>query len=291
MFRTTVFLSLTTIAAINVTAGDDPIRLSYRPEAHTSAHYSIIGATKQTLAMAQRKIETHAVTDLKLNIEVKETVLSRSTMELLLSKATAKLSMSESVVPNNGAEEEISNVVGRSVSLTIAPDGSEISKTIDTAKGGSAQMEELLMSTKFIDRLFMPLSAADVAPGSKWKVPLSDTILTPQGMGKIVTSGTLEVSYKGIVDTMNTECWMIESVSDDLVQTGEYHAGATHMALRGKGTFRGTSYLNAKTGMMVTSQYVTSTKADMELGLEQKVSMPVLYEVTLSINENKEGSR
>jgi hypothetical protein len=270
----------------------DAIRLTYRLPQQEVYRYEAVDVVQQKMNMANRDISTDTKTKLDLILNIRESVLNSSTIDINYTKASILVQLqgmdSRSVRPT---ETELQNVAGKSSTIAISPNGTIVSGTYDASDSSFPEITTVLKTTGILRKLFTLFPTSDVAPGSTWTQNLQDTTPAANGLGFVVTTGTVVLSFRGTFDTLGTRCWIIDANADNLVQQGSYETATMNVTLTGTGNLNGISLHNAHTGILLISESTLRTRTAMNFVGPVNMSIPVESTETLSIRQLHEGMR
>jgi hypothetical protein len=267
---------------------DEGIRLSYRLPSTSTLRYDAISDADQVISVMDRTMVSKVRTDLDLLMKVRETVLQRSTIDVSYERGSIRTRLeSPDGFMAQDTTVDLFAIKDLRLTMTISPNGSVMGSSIEAAHQRSAETMSMLRSTRIFDRLLVPFPSSDVEPGDTWETDLVDTTLAPQGLGSVVTRGTLRMTFDGTVDTLGVRCWKISLLSTDLEQAGEFSNPSMIMKLGGTGTVRGTSYHDVTTGAVVVSSSVWDTKITMDITGDQKFTVPVVSKLVLSLTQRR----
>lgn len=290
MIRSLLLFIATTVVA---SAGDgammdERIRLSYRLPSTSTLRYDAVSDADQVIRVMDRTMVSKVRTDLDLIMKVRETVLQRSTIDVSYERGSIRTRLeSPDGFMAQDTTVDLFAIKDLRLTMTISPNGSVMGSSIEAAHQRSAETMTMLRSTRIFDRLLVPFPSSDVEPGDDWETDLVDTTIAPQGLGSVITRGTLRMTYVGTVDTLGIQCWKIALLSTDLEQSGEFSNPSMMMKLGGKGTVRGTSYHDVTTGAVVVSSSVWDTKITMDISGDQKFTVPVDSKLVLSLTQRR----
>ncbi|MBI2794406.1 MAG: hypothetical protein HYX66_07145 [Ignavibacteria bacterium] len=270
----------------------DAIRLTYRLPQQEAFRYEAVDVVQQIMKMANREITTDTKTKLDLIVKVQESVLNSSKIDIDYNKASILVTIngmdSKTAHPT---ETELLNVSGKSSTITISPNGTIVSGTYDASDSSFPEVTSLLKTTGILRKLFPLFPTSDVVPGSTWTQNLQDTTPATNGLGFIVTTGTVTLSFRGTFDTLGTRCWIIDASADNLVQQGSYETGTISVTLTGTGDLNGISLHNAHTGILLISESSMSTRTTMNFASPVNTTIPLESTENLSIRQLHEGIR
>ena len=270
----------------------DAIRLTYRLPQRESYRYEAINVLQEKMTVANRELTTSTRTKLSLMLNIRESVLNSSTIDINYTGASILVSIvgmdSKSVSP---VETELQNVAGKSSTITISPNGAIVSGTYDASDSNFQEVTSVLKPTGILTRIFTLFPASDVIPGSTWTEDLRDTAPAANGLGFVVTTGTVVLTFRGAFDTLGTRCWIIDAAADNLVQQGTYETGSLSVSLAGSGQVTGVALHDAHTGILLLSDFTLGTKTVMNFVRPMYTTIPVESFTHLSINQLREGAR
>jgi hypothetical protein len=266
--------------------GDEGVRLSYKLPEATVFRYDASSTLSQKFTMRDVKMTSLVTTDLELKMNVSETVMGRSTLDITYDHARISTRLMTSTdVPPQDTSIELDGVRDLKLRMVIAPDGKVLSSSIAAAHEESKQIMGMLRSTRLFDRLFTEFPTKPIQSGESWKATILDTTLAPQGLGQVVTESRLEMTYAGMRDTLGRKCWVIRMTSKDLHQYGEFTRGEVQMTLDGTGSFSGLSFHDVENGALVTSYSELNSVVTMSFSGQQQTSVPVESRIVLDIHQ------
>ncbi len=265
---------------------DDAVRLTYRLPASEVLYYDASSTLTQRFSVMDRPIESAVTTDLELRMTVVENVLQRATVDVEYDygRIHTRLEGFEEV-PVQDTVIEVDAIKGLRLRMQVEPTGTVSSQEVLAAHEESAEIMAMLRSTRIFDRLFTVFPSTDVSNGHQWSVPMHDTTIAPQGLGLVVTDGTLEHTFLGTRDTLGVTCWVVDVTSSSLRQFGEFKRGDVQMTLDGGGSIVGRAYHDLRTGAVVASRSQINTTVTMTFTGAQKTSIPVESTVVLELHQ------
>ncbi len=267
---------------------DDAIRLTYRLPVSSSFRYDAVSSSEQVIKVMDRSMVSTVRTGLDIALKVRESVLNRSTLDITYDRGSirTRLETTDGFMAQD-TSVDLFAIKDLRLTLTMSPNGSVMSSSIVATHQHSAETMSMLRSTRIFDRLLVPFPNHDVSPGDHWESDLVDTTIAPQGLGSVITRGTLHMTYRGIVDTLGVQCWKIDLSSTDLEQSGDFSNPTMSMKLNGTGSVRGTSYHDVTTGAVVVSTSVWDTKITMDITGEQRLNVPVVTKLVLDLTQRR----
>lgn len=288
--RIVVLLVLTSVASMANEGPwpDEAIRLTYRLPVSSIYRYDAVSTLDQQISVMDRSMTSKVNTKLDLAMKVRESVLQRSTLDITYDRGSirTRLETADGLMAQD-TSVDLFAIKDLRLTLTMSPNGSVMNTSIEAAHRPSAETMSMLRSTRIFDRLLVPFPSHDVVPNDHWESDLLDTTIAPQGLGSVITRGTLHMVYRGVVDTLGVRCWKIELSSKDLEQKGEFSNPTMTMKLNGTGSVRGTSYHDVTTGAVVVSTSVWDTKITMDISGEQTLSVPVISKLVLDLTQRR----
>lgn len=278
------FLTLPSVALASW--GDDGVRLTYRLPKNAVFYYDASSTLTQRFTMMNRPMESAVTTDLELRVNVVDNVLRQSTVDVQYDYGRIRTRLEGMAdIPVQDTSVEVDAIKGLRLRLNVQPNGEVTHSEILAAHEESTEIMTMLRSTRIFDRLFTTFPGYDVTVGDTWDVPMHDTTIAPQGLGLVVTDGSMLLQYRGVRDTLGVTCWVVDASSTVLRQYGEFKRGEIHMSLDGGGTIVGRAFHEIETGAVVASRSEIHTTVTMTFTGPQKTSVPVESSVVLEIHQ------
>ncbi len=152
---------------------------------------------------------------------------------------------------------------------------SQVNPVDPTAKG-------ILATLRLYEMFTVPFPAKAVRVGDSWTTLRNDTIPMPTGGGTLVSRVELKHTFRGVRDTLGVRCWVIETVSTTLEQSGSVTTAAGDFALDGTGQVTNRAYLEAGTGITMALSSESTVQLQMAITGQQSMVIPLDMQTRLT---------
>lgn len=127
-----------------------------------------------------------------------------------------------------------------------------------------------------VEQFFVPGVFTNMRPGQTWETTTVDT--NNNGGLEVVTTRTLRHTYQGKVDTLGTSAHRIQIEATTLTVEGGGNMQGMDVTMDGDGTVVSTSYVSAKDGMLLASNF--NSEMNVRMSISGMGDEPMLIPMT-----------
>jgi len=271
MYLTILILGVGVLCPLSVAA---QIYLQYQLAPRASYAYENSSRVSQHMTVNEQDLTTQISVDTKFRVQVKDAIMKQYTLDCVYDTASIRSSITgiESMAPRKDSSIVFSALAGAVETLTIAPNGSILSSTMnmnEESKAILASMSSNVMSG--MKRFFMTYPTKEISVGAVWTTTVTDTNSTRSMNGSVITTMSLSMRYERNVDTLGFHCVVISSTSSKLNVVGTIQQAGMDMTLDGDGSTKGIVYVDVTDGMPVLS--ISNLDMDTRLAMVGQASM------------------